>query len=149
MTNAAQKPMEESPNFGFLSSYQPILVQYAAQAEKYVFDDPNTCLIQLSQFIELLAQQSAVYFGFFLSRVENLVYLPNLFRFKGILYPDAVELFHGIRKAGNLAVGNHAGSQRSKISIRSTFFYLRRISNVAINKAHSRFPRQSRDSWGG
>jgi type I restriction enzyme R subunit len=42
-----------SPNFAFLAKHDPLLMRYAAQAERYVFVDPNTALIKLGQFGEL------------------------------------------------------------------------------------------------
>lgn len=49
----------ESPNFGILASHDPMLLQYAARAELYVFSDPNTALIKLRQFAETLARSAA------------------------------------------------------------------------------------------
>ncbi len=48
-----------SPNFAILADHDPLLVKYAAQAERYFADDPNTSLIKLRQFAEVLAQQAA------------------------------------------------------------------------------------------
>jgi type I restriction enzyme R subunit len=52
-----------SPNFVFLATYDEVLVRHAALAERYVFDDPNSALIKLRQFGELLAQHAAAYTG--------------------------------------------------------------------------------------
>jgi type I restriction enzyme R subunit len=52
-----------SPNFAFLVKYDEVLVRHAALAERYVFDDPNSGLIKLRQFAELLAQHAAAYTG--------------------------------------------------------------------------------------
>lgn len=101
----------KSPNFDFLSSHDPLLVKYAAQAEKYTFEDPNTSLIKLRQFIEVLAQQASAYSGTYSSPEESLIDLLDRLSSKGILSPDVTQLFHGIRKAGNHAVHDHAGSQ--------------------------------------
>jgi type I restriction enzyme, R subunit len=43
--------------------YDEVLVRHAALAERYVFDDPNSALIKLRQFAELLAQHAAAYAG--------------------------------------------------------------------------------------
>ena len=50
-----------SPNFEFLKEHDALLVQFAMQAERYCFTDPNTCLIKLRQFAEFLAGQAAAY----------------------------------------------------------------------------------------
>ena len=44
-----------SANFGFLAEHDEQLVRLAALAERYFADDPNTSLIKLRQFSELLA----------------------------------------------------------------------------------------------
>jgi hypothetical protein len=44
-----------SANFGFLAENDEQLVRLAALAERYFADDPNTSLIKLRQFSELLA----------------------------------------------------------------------------------------------
>ena len=36
-----------SPNFEFLKAEDELLYEYAMRAERYVFDDPNTCLFKL------------------------------------------------------------------------------------------------------
>ena len=53
-----------SPNFTFLSEHDPLLVTYAARAERYVFDDPNTSVLKTRQFAELLARHVAARSGF-------------------------------------------------------------------------------------
>jgi type I restriction enzyme R subunit len=52
-----------SPNFAFLMHYDEVLVRHAALAERYIFDDPNSALIKLRQFGELLAKHAAAYTG--------------------------------------------------------------------------------------
>ena len=46
-------------NFTFLAAHDQQLVRLATLAERYFKDDPNTCLIKLRQFGELLAQLTA------------------------------------------------------------------------------------------
>ena len=55
-TGGTGRPGPASPNFGFLAEHDPLLVHYGSQAERYVFDDPNTALIKLRQFAEVLAK---------------------------------------------------------------------------------------------
>jgi hypothetical protein len=52
-----------SPNFAFLMQYDEVFIRHAALAKRYVFDDPNSTLIKLRQFGELLAQHAAAYAG--------------------------------------------------------------------------------------
>ncbi|NJO30157.1 MAG: hypothetical protein HC874_23470, partial [Richelia sp. SL_2_1] len=54
-----------SPNFGFLASHDSQLARLGTLAERYFADDPNTCLIKLRQFGELLAQLVAASVGMY------------------------------------------------------------------------------------
>ncbi len=45
-----------SANFDFLEKHDEQLVRLGALAERYFKEDPNTCLIKLRQFGEVLAQ---------------------------------------------------------------------------------------------
>lgn len=49
-------PTPLSVNFTFLQQHDPSLLQAAAWAEKYVFEDPNTALFKIRQLAELLAK---------------------------------------------------------------------------------------------
>ena len=49
-----------SVNFGFLGVHDPLLVRLAAQAEGYVFSDPETAIFKLRTWVETLAKQIAV-----------------------------------------------------------------------------------------
>ena len=50
-----------SANFDFLGTHDEQLVRLGALAERYFKDDPNTCLIKLRQFGEVLAQVPALH----------------------------------------------------------------------------------------
>ena len=52
-----------SPNFAFLAAHDPLLADYGARAERYVFEDPAIALVKLRQMGELFAQQAAAYTG--------------------------------------------------------------------------------------
>lgn len=60
-----------SPNFAFRAKHQPVLVRYAAQAERYFFDDPSTALIKLHQFAEVLAKEEAAYAGAYVDHAHS------------------------------------------------------------------------------
>ena len=51
----------QSPNFGFLSAHDELLVKYAARVERSVFDDPNRSLVKLRQFGEARAALAAAH----------------------------------------------------------------------------------------
>ncbi len=100
-----------SPNFAFLAEHHRFLVRYAALAERYVFDDPNTALIKLRQFGELLAQQTAAYIGIFTSRNDDFRAVLGLLRDKNVLTNDVLNLFHDLRSSGNAAAHEHEDSR--------------------------------------
>ena len=56
-----------SANFGFLGQHDAQLVRLGALAERYFRDGPNTCLIKLRQFGEVLAQLVAAKAGLYRS----------------------------------------------------------------------------------
>jgi len=105
----------KSPNFSFLESHDHLLVTLAAQAETYLFSDPNTSLIKLRQFVELLARQTSAYAGIYSTPDEKLTDLLERLKSKGVLSPEVAQLFHGIRKIGNQAVHQHTGARREAL----------------------------------
>jgi type I restriction enzyme R subunit len=100
-----------SPNFEFLTPHHELLVRYAAQAERFVFEDANLALIRLRQFGELLAQQACAYVGIPTTEQTEFSVVLNLLRDRRAATSDVLDLFHGLRKAGNSAVHSHVGTQ--------------------------------------
>lgn len=93
-------------NFKQFQSYEPQLARLGLLAEKYFPDDPNTALLKVRQFGELLAQSVAAYSGKFSGSDESQYDLLCRLRDEGLLPKQADQLFHEIRKIGNQA--NHA-----------------------------------------
>ncbi|MFQ3617560.1 MAG: type I restriction-modification system endonuclease [Cyanobacteriota bacterium] len=108
--------MPASLNFSFLAVHDAQLVRLGALAERYFADDPNTCLIKLRQFGELLAQLTAAKAGLYVSPEEKQVDLLRRLREQGILKGDVNRLFHELRKMGNDATHGFAEDQRSALS---------------------------------
>jgi type I restriction enzyme R subunit len=104
-----------SPNFGFLAVHDPQLVRLGALAERYFTNDPNTCVIKLRQFGELLAQLIAAQVGIYV-REERQIDLMRRLRDKGILKGKAYDLFNELRLAGNDATHALADDQRTALS---------------------------------
>jgi serine/threonine protein kinase/ABC-type phosphate/phosphonate transport system substrate-binding protein len=99
-----------SVNFSFLADIAPdldLLHCFAHQAERYLYSDPNSCLIKLRQFGELLAQEIAARNGESIERGESQEILLRRLSMNGILKQNSSDLFHQIRKEGNRA--NHHG----------------------------------------
>jgi type I restriction enzyme, R subunit len=101
-----------SANFEFLGEHDTQLVRLGALAERYFKDDPNTCLIKLRQFGEVLAQLTAAKTGLLASPEEPQADLLRRLKFEGIVPREMGELFHQLRIAGNRAthaqIGDHA-----------------------------------------
>ena len=99
-------------NFQFLENIEPQLMRLGALAERYFPDDPNTSLMKLRQFGELLAQNIAAQVGEFDDPIITQYDLLNNLRDKKVLPYEVYKLFGDLRRSGNKAVhdldGNHA-----------------------------------------
>ncbi|MDX2232390.1 MAG: type I restriction-modification system endonuclease [Leptolyngbyaceae cyanobacterium bins.349] len=108
--------MVASPNFEFLKVHDPQLVRLGSLAERYFADDPNTCLIKLRQFGEVLAQLTAAKVGMYTDPDEKRVDLLRRLRDRGVLKGETDRLFHELRKVGNDATHGLSGNQRTALS---------------------------------
>jgi type I restriction enzyme R subunit len=104
-----------SPNFAFLTKYDEVLVRHAALAERYVFDDPNSALLKLRQFGELLAQHTAAYTGVAFEAYDSQLELIHTLLERQVINAQVSQLFHGLRKAGNQAAHQHTGGRREAL----------------------------------
>ncbi len=105
-----------SANFEFLKEHEAQLVRLAAQAEGYFKADPNTCLIKLRQFGELLAQLTAANSGSFTSPEEPQAELLSRLTYARTVPRDTAELFHKLRKTGNDATHRFTGSHTEALA---------------------------------
>jgi type I restriction enzyme R subunit len=104
-------------NFSFLGRYDTRLAQFGLLAERYYRADPPTSIVKVRQFAELLAKliaaRQAIYRG------ENETFEETLRRlsYERIIPREVADIFHALRKAGNVAVheakGNHASALTS------------------------------------
>lgn len=108
--------MVASPNFEFLKVHDPQLVRLGSLAERYFADDPNTSLIKLRQFGEVLAQLTAAKVGMYTDPDEKQVDLLRRLRDRGVLKGETDRLFHELRKVGNDATHGLSGNQRTALS---------------------------------
>jgi len=93
-------------NFDVLKPYEPQLWRLGALAERYFTDDPNTSLLKLRQFSELLTQSVAARIGLYTSAEESQYELIRRLQADGFLPREVKQLLDQIRVAGNAA--NHA-----------------------------------------
>jgi type I restriction enzyme R subunit len=106
----------KSPNFQFLADHDPQLLEYAARAERYVLDDPNTALIKLRQLAEDLAEDAAAYNGVALEPQADFTDILRELGRRDIITREMADIFHGIRKAGNAAAHDGAGTRQDAVS---------------------------------
>lgn len=104
-----------SANFAFLEEHDAQLVRLGMLAERYFKDDPNTSLIKLRQFGELLAQLTAAKLGVF-DVGESQVDLLRRLRQEGALNKQLGDAFHYLRVRGNAAAHEHHGSHSEALA---------------------------------
>ncbi len=97
-------------NFDFLEQHDIQLVRLGALAERYFHDDPNTCLIKVRQFGELLAQLIAAKTGLLQPGEESQADLLRRLKFERLLPSQVADLFHEIRILGNRASHGAGGT---------------------------------------
>jgi type I restriction enzyme R subunit len=107
--------MKPSPNFEFLDAHDQQLVRFATWSERLVFQDPNTSLIKLRQFAELLAEHSAAYAGLRLGLQARFADVLVQLERRDVTDRATSRLFHGLRQAGNAAVHEGTGDQRDAL----------------------------------
>lgn len=109
-------------------------MRLGALAERYFPDDPNTSLMKLRQFGELLAQNIAAQVGEYDDPTITQYDLLNNLRDKKVLPYEVYKLFGDLRRSGNKAVhdldGNHAQTlAHMKISWQLGLWFYRSFKN--------------------
>ncbi len=104
-------PPTYSPNFDYLAHHDPRLAILGTQAETYFADDPNTCLIKLRQFGEVLAKRAAAKLGLYGSSIEESQ-ADLVFRLydRGAFDSVTKRLFTDLRLTGNKATHEVEGT---------------------------------------
>jgi type I restriction enzyme R subunit len=92
-----------STNFSFLEPHDAQLYRLTVLAEHYFPTDANACLFKLRQFAELLAKDVAARAGLYSSEEEPFSNLLGRLSRSNYAPRRAVDLFHHLRKVGNLA----------------------------------------------
>jgi type I restriction enzyme, R subunit len=103
-------PVEFS-NFAFLSLSEPQLGRLGTLSERYWLDDPNTSMLKLRQYGELLGQSVAARAGL-LEGDETQQNLLLRLRREGVLPGEVWQLFTELRRSGNRA--NHELSEEKE-----------------------------------
>jgi len=105
-------------NFDFLGKSNEQLARLGSLAEKYYMDDPNTSLIKMRQFGELLAKHAATQMGLYTTEREESQYeLLRRLRDEKVLPSDIFQLFDQLRYFGNTANHANQGDQATALNI--------------------------------
>ena len=106
-----------STNFAFLQSHAEQLMRLGMLAERYYTDDPNTSLIKIRQFGELLGQQVAAQMGLYKAEGESQYDLLRRLLDENVLSHELYQLFGEIRRAGNAASHAVEGDQPTALNM--------------------------------
>ena len=103
-------------NFTHIAAHDKELFRLSSNAERYFPDDPNTSLIKLRQFGELLAQHAASRFGLYTSTEETQLALIRRLESNGDLEREVASLFHNLRQSGNAATHSLKGDHSTALN---------------------------------
>lgn len=96
-------------NFEFLNRYWPVLAQLGANAENYLYSDPNACIYKLGMFAERLVQEILVFEHMDEPKTDNShANRIRLLKRAGLLPHEIDNTLYVLRKTRNSAV--HAGT---------------------------------------
>ena len=114
-------------NFTFLERYWPALAQIGANAESYLYSDPNACIYKIGIFAERMVQEIMLFEGISEPKQDNThANRIRLLKRAGLLPVDVDNTLYLLRKKRNSAV--HAGSD----SVEDAQTLLSMAYNIAI-----------------
>ena len=90
-------------NFRFLENEFPVLANFGKLAEKYCYDDPNSCLIKLGMMGETIVDLMYTYDNIALPYENTAVVKINNLVSEGMLTRDLSDILHALRKTRNKA----------------------------------------------
>lgn len=103
-------------NFSDLARLEPLLTQLGQLAERYLHDDPNTALLKLRQYAELLTRVVAARAGLLVEEETQHARLARL-RGEGVLPPEVWQLLTELRRSGNAASHAFTGEHDEALSL--------------------------------
>jgi type I restriction enzyme R subunit len=108
--------MGVSSNFDFLSVQDERLARLGALAERYFFDDAPATLIKLRQLAEFLAKEVAARHGLLPSNAVTFDEVLRTLKVRSILPPEVADLLFHLKRVGNAAVHENAGTTADALS---------------------------------
>jgi type I restriction enzyme R subunit len=115
-------------NFSFLAGTAPVLARYGALAEQYFGIEPKDCVAKLRQLCEAMAQELAARSGLYIEHGMNFIEILRSLEHSGVLRSDAADIFHRLRKTGNVATHDHSAT----FSHSQALHYLKITHSLAI-----------------
>ncbi|WP_160050929.1 DEAD/DEAH box helicase family protein [Nocardiopsis sp. FR4] len=114
---------ERTPNFGFLLEHDHELVLLGAQAESYVYTDPNAAMYKARLFGELLTRLLVRLTSCRVDGNRQVDRINALYR-SGVLVPEVKNWFEAVRSLGNKAAHDHYRRARSALAAVENCFRL-------------------------
>lgn len=103
-------------NFEFMTTLDEQLANLGRLAESYFQDDPSTSLIKLRQFGERLTKRHAALVGVTFEGSDTQADILRRLQYERAAPEKVLDLLHYIRKLGNGAVHDGAGSHREALA---------------------------------
>ena len=110
-------------NFVFLNRYWPALAQIGANAENYLYSDPNACIYKIGMFAERLVQEILIFENMPEPETDNThANRIRLLKRAGLLPHDIDNTLYLLRKTRNSAVHTGADSvEDAKLLLSMTY----------------------------
>lgn len=108
--------MGSASNFAFLGVYDKRLVTLGGLAERYFRDDPSTAIVKLRQLAELTARIIAARHGTYRDERETFEETLRRLAYDRIIPREVADIFHALRKFGNVAVHEAKGSHDNALT---------------------------------
>jgi type I restriction enzyme R subunit len=132
-------------NFDFLSEVDEKLSNLGRLSETFFHDDPSTTIIKLRQFAERLAQRHAANAGLRVSPDTTQAELLRELKFERAASEQVLDVFHHLRKLGNMAVhegyGTHSQALHCmKLAVQLGVWHIRVLKGDTHWKSPPFFP---------
>jgi type I restriction enzyme R subunit len=105
-----------SANFGFLAVHDEKLVTLGGLAERYFRDDPSTAIVKLRRFAELTAKIVAARHAAYRGEGDTFEETLRRLSYERIIPKEVADIFHKLRKAGNVAVHEAKGGSTEALT---------------------------------
>ena len=114
-----------SSNFDFCYKYWPDLTAYGKLAEKYLYTDPNACIIKVGIMSENILSKIFEYEKIAKPEVSTALNLTKILKEEGLLPKNVEDCLYIIRKSRNSAVHSNLDSlDEAKKQLRTIFYLL-------------------------